>query len=130
MKILIINWKITLWNSRWVEVIIHLGILDSLNVFIKRSFSGEDEEEEKGSDEDNYDDDKQSQVGYASDNQWSDSEEEYPDDRQSKYDNDDAKTRFSQYSMSSSIMRRNNGLSLLDDKFEKVKIFHNFYTLE
>lgn len=74
------------------------------------------------SEEEEYDDDKQSQEAYASDNQWSDSEDdEIGEMRKSKeYDNEDAKSRFSQYSMSSSVMRRNQGLSLLDDKFEKV----------
>ncbi|XP_077302783.1 LTV1 ribosome biogenesis factor isoform X2 [Arctopsyche grandis] len=81
---------------------------------------GADEGEEECSEEE-YDDDNQSQVGYASDNQWSGSEDGDADERKSKfYDNEDAKSRFSQYSMSSSIMRRNNGLSLLDDKFEKM----------
>lgn len=35
-------------------------------------------------------------------------------------DKDDTKSRFSQYSMSSSVIRRNEGLSLLDNRFEKV----------
>ncbi|CAH1640807.1 unnamed protein product [Spodoptera littoralis] len=35
-------------------------------------------------------------------------------------DNDDTKSRFSQYSMSSSVMRRNQGLTLLDNRFEKM----------
>ncbi|XP_013200048.2 protein LTV1 homolog [Amyelois transitella] len=33
---------------------------------------------------------------------------------------DDTKSRFSEYSMSSSVIRRNQGLSLLDDRFEKM----------
>ncbi|XP_061724135.1 protein LTV1 homolog [Cydia pomonella] len=32
----------------------------------------------------------------------------------------DSKSRFSQYSMSSSVIRRNQGLTLLDDRFEKM----------
>ncbi|XP_047035095.1 protein LTV1 homolog [Helicoverpa zea] len=35
-------------------------------------------------------------------------------------DKDDTKSRFSQYSMSSSVMRRNQGLTLLDNRFEKM----------
>ncbi|KPJ08097.1 Protein LTV1-like [Papilio machaon] len=35
-------------------------------------------------------------------------------------DKDDTKSRFSQYSMSSSVIRRNEGLSLLDNRFEKM----------
>lgn len=33
---------------------------------------------------------------------------------------EDKKSRFSNYSMTSSVMRRSNGLRLLDDRFEKV----------
>ena len=36
------------------------------------------------------------------------------------WDKDDTKSRFSQYSMSSSVIKRNEGLSLLDNRFEKV----------
>ncbi|XP_028168396.1 protein LTV1 homolog, partial [Ostrinia furnacalis] len=35
-------------------------------------------------------------------------------------DKDDTKSRFSQYSMSSSVIRRNQGLSLLDNRFERM----------
>lgn len=35
-------------------------------------------------------------------------------------DKDDTKSRFSQYSMSSSVIRRNQGLTLLDNRFEKM----------
>lgn len=34
---------------------------------------------------------------------------------------EETKSRFTNYSMSSSIIRRNAGLTLLDDRFEKVK---------
>ena len=33
---------------------------------------------------------------------------------------EETKSRFTNYSMSSSVMRRNEGLTLLDDRFEKV----------
>lgn len=36
-----------------------------------------------------------------------------------KSGDDDAKSRFTEYSMSSSVMRRNDQLTLLDDRFEK-----------
>jgi len=36
---------------------------------------------------------------------------------------EETKSRFTEYSMSSSVMRRNEQLTLLDDKFEKVYIF-------
>ncbi|XP_075985562.1 LTV1 ribosome biogenesis factor [Anticarsia gemmatalis] len=35
-------------------------------------------------------------------------------------DKDDTKSRFSQYSMSSSVIRRNQGLTLLDNRFERM----------
>lgn len=35
---------------------------------------------------------------------------------------DDTKSRFTDYSMSSSIIRRNENLKLLDDQFEKVNL--------
>ena len=33
---------------------------------------------------------------------------------------EETKSRFTNYSMSSSVIRRNDGLTLLDDRFEKV----------
>lgn len=39
------------------------------------------------------------------------------------FKDEETKSRFTEYSMSSSVMRRNEQLTLLDDKFEKVYIF-------
>jgi len=39
------------------------------------------------------------------------------------FNEEETKSRFTEYSMSSSVMRRNEQLTLLDDKFEKVYIF-------
>lgn len=36
---------------------------------------------------------------------------------------EETRSRFTEYSMSSSVMRRNEQLTLLDDKFEKVCIY-------
>jgi protein LTV1 len=36
-----------------------------------------------------------------------------------EWDEEETKTKFTNYSMSSSVIRRNKELSLLDDKFEK-----------
>lgn len=36
---------------------------------------------------------------------------------------EETKSRFTEYSMSSSVIRRNEQLTLLDDKFEKVNIY-------
>ena len=42
------------------------------------------------------------------------------DDEQS-FTGEETKSRFTNYSMTSSVIRRNEGLTLLDDRFEKVK---------
>lgn len=39
--------------------------------------------------------------------------------RSRRFDNEETKSRFTEYSMSSSVMRRNKQLSLLDDRFEE-----------
>lgn len=45
--------------------------------------------------------------------------EDFDDERE------ETKSRFTNYSLSSSVIRRNEGLTLLDDRFEKVGcIFH------
>lgn len=36
---------------------------------------------------------------------------------------EETKSRFTEYSMSSSVIRRNEQLTLLDDKFERVSIY-------
>lgn len=38
------------------------------------------------------------------------------------FKDEETKSRFTEYSMSSSVMRRNEQLTLLDDKFEQVCI--------
>lgn len=42
---------------------------------------------------------------------------------QYSFKEEETKSRFTEYSMSSSIMRRNEQLTLLDNKFEKVYIY-------
>ncbi|EDW85817.1 uncharacterized protein Dwil_GK23272 [Drosophila willistoni] len=39
--------------------------------------------------------------------------------RERRFDDEEVKSRFTEYSMSSSVIRRNDQLSLLDDRFEK-----------
>ena len=39
-------------------------------------------------------------------------------------DFDDKQSRFTDYSMSSSVMRRNAGLALVDDRFEQVSTLY------
>lgn len=36
--------------------------------------------------------------------------------------NEETKSRFTEYSLSSSVIRRNEQLTLLDDRFEKVNL--------
>lgn len=80
------------------------------------------EGEEDGGDDSMYDDDDDSEKAFASDLDSDDdsgkSQERRP--RMPSWDMDDTKSRFSQYSMSSSVIRRNEGLSLLDNRFEKM----------
>lgn len=50
------------------------------------------------------------------------------DDEVGSLNMDDTKSRFTDYSMSSSIIRRNENLKLLDDQFEQV-LLHLFMHL-
>lgn len=42
------------------------------------------------------------------------------DDREKMFMDEETKSRFTNYSMSSSVIKRNDGLTLLDDRFEKL----------
>ena len=42
-------------------------------------------------------------------------------DGQNSFTEEETKSRFTSYSMTSSVIRRNNGLTLVDDRFEKVR---------
>lgn len=68
-------------------------------------------------------------VGEESDTEEEDAEDaasdeaDYSDDdmgSEVKFGDEETKSRFTNYSMSSSVIRRNDGLTLLDDRFEKV----------
>lgn len=67
------------------------------------------------------------------DDEWEDTDEEGDFDSEGGFSGDEdgcgreflfmdeeTKSRFTEYSLSSSVMRRNEQLSLLDDRFEKV----------
>nr|XP_032523840.1 protein LTV1 homolog [Danaus plexippus plexippus] len=69
------------------------------------SMSGDNSDKAFASDFDSDDDSDRSQEGRPNMPSW---------------DKEDTKSRFSQYSMSSSVIRRNEGLSLLDNRFEKL----------
>jgi Low temperature viability protein len=76
-----------------------------------------------GEDEDDDEDDSDG----SDDDEDDDDDEDYTDDDDDDFSMEDfesvdgkAKTALTSYSMSSSVMPRNAGLSLLDDRFEKV----------
>lgn len=75
-------------------------------------YEGEDEEGEFGSDfdEDDFEDEEKDGLG--------------PLLNERRFDDEETKSRFTEYSMSSSVIRRNQQLSLLDDRFEKF--FENY----
>lgn len=58
-----------------------------------------------------------SDVAEISDNDFFDTEYKYGDQM---FMDEETKSRFTNYSMSSSVIRRNQGLALLDDRFEKL----------
>lgn len=69
-----------------------------------------------GGDEDDEDDeweDTEDEDELDSDGAFSDEEREF------LFEDEETKTRFTEYSMTSSVMRRNEQLTLLDDRFEK-----------
>ncbi|XP_049879994.1 protein LTV1 homolog [Pectinophora gossypiella] len=90
--------------------------------------SGDNEyDEEDDADDGSMSGDDDSDKAFASDLDSDDDDDSQEDHgRRPKmpswdpHDKDDTKSRFSQYSMSSSVIRRNEGLTLLDNRFEKM----------
>lgn len=86
-----------------------------------------DGEYESGDDEEWEDEDEEGGSIGSNDADFSDNEEDdklgplMPHDN---FDKDETKSRFTEYSMTSSVLRRNEQLSLLDDRFEKF--FENY----
>ena len=80
---------------------------------------GDDEDEDDGEEWEDTDEegDFDSEGGFSG---------EEDGGREFMFMDEETKTRFTEYSMSSSVMRRNEQLSLLDDRFEKVKT-NSFY---
>lgn len=83
------------------------------------------DEDEDGEDDDWQDEDEENDMDFDSDNL---NEDENADElmdrlgplmRKSRFDDEETKSRFTEYSMSSSVIRRNEQLSLLDDRFEQ-----------
>ncbi|XP_017868793.1 PREDICTED: protein LTV1 homolog [Drosophila arizonae] len=92
--------------------------------FVMKAMGSGDEDEE-GDDEDWEDEDEENDMDFDSDNL---NEDENADEmmdrlgplmRKSRFDDEETKSRFTEYSMSSSVIRRNEQLSLLDDRFEQ-----------
>ncbi|XP_041979394.1 protein LTV1 homolog [Aricia agestis] len=83
---------------------------------------GSGDEEYEDDDNDMSDDDgDMSDKAFVSDlDSDDDSDSQVQQGRMQTWDKDDTKSRFSQYSMSSSVIRRNEGLSLLDNRFERM----------
>lgn len=83
--------------------------------FVIKAQDLESPEGDDGIAENNYfdsDDDGRDEEEFSSGGEY---EREQFDDEE-----EETKTRFTNYSMSSSVIRRNEGLTLLDDRFEKI----------
>ncbi|CAO1439608.1 unnamed protein product [Diamesa serratosioi] len=95
--------------------------------FMEMAMGGDgDESEEEWEDDEDDDDDEERSIG-SNDADYSDNEEN--DDLgplmpRDNFDKDETKSRFTEYSMTSSVLRRNEQLTLLDDRFEKF--FENY----
>ena len=62
----------------------------------------------------------ESDVDFDSDECGFSDDDNGSNDREKMFMDEETKSRFTNYSMSSSVIRRNEGLTLLDDRFEKV----------
>lgn len=66
---------------------------------------------------------------YGSDEDFGSDQADFSDDDGGQmFMDEETKTQFTNYSVSSSVMRRNEGLTLLDDRFEKVNKYAWSYT--
>ena len=74
--------------------------------------------QEEGEYMEEYDDEEVDYTDYDSDEALDDVPS-LEGDRFSNFSEEETKSKFTNYSMSSSVIRRNNGLQLLDDKFDK-----------
>lgn len=84
------------------------------------------DEYDSGDEDEDWEDDDERSMG-SNDADFSDNEEEGDDKfgpMINTFDKDETKSRFTEYSMTSSVIRRNEQLSLLDDRFEKF--FENY----
>lgn len=67
----------------------------------------------------NYDDDYDSGDAY-SDPEFGSDDFGFGEESFDQFENEETKSRFTNYSMTSSVMRRTQGLQLIDNKFEKL----------
>lgn len=90
--------------------------------FVIQAMAEGDSDDEEWDDEDG---EEQSDMDFDSDDLNEDENEDELMDRlaplmrERRFDDEEVKSRFTEYSMSSSVIRRNEQLSLLDDRFEK-----------
>ena len=79
-------------------------------------------EEEDSDDADEDDSEEESGEDFDSDELDDLDDDDYNDDQRT-YTSEETKSRFTSYSLTSSVIRRAEGLTLLDDRFEKVTYF-------
>ena len=92
--------------------------------FIEKAMEGAGE-----ADDEFYDDDDDDYSDVDSDDLFNEEDDEADDQlgplmREHDFENEEKKSRFTEYSMSSSVIRRNEQLTLLDDRFEEF--FKNY----
>jgi len=68
--------------------------------------------QETGNEDDEWETDSENGSYFSSDNLMSDDEDPFA--------NEETKSRFTNYSMTSSVIRRTEGLKVLDDRFERI----------
>ena len=85
-------------------------------------FSDSEDDDDEDEDEDEEGEEEEDEDG---DRFSSDCDRFSPTLGRDPYDNEDTKSRFTEYSMTSSVIRRNQQLTLLDDRFEQVWLCTN-----
>lgn len=85
---------------------------------------GNEDEDLNESDEDGWDDENANFESDGAEYSGEEKDKVFPLPRTNrnfaKFDDEETKSRFTEYSMSSSVIRRNEQLTLLDDRFEKL----------
>lgn len=92
--------------------------------FVAMAMGGEDDEDDEFDENDEYEDSEEDVDSDDLMDSDGDSDNELQDRlgplmRERRFSDEEIKSRFTEYSMSSSVIRRNEQLSLLDDRFEK-----------